>query len=56
MVRRQAESPEAARRKGARTDIVERHLETLALLGEVQLMPDGRYHAPAVPAAAAQPR
>ena len=45
---------EAARRfKGARQDIVERHLETLALLGEVQLMPDGRYHAPAVSAVAA---
>lgn len=33
----------AAEFYGARRDAVERHLETLALMGEVQRMPDGHY-------------
>lgn len=36
--------------RGARRDIVERHLETLALMGEVQRMPDGHYQWVAVAA------
>jgi hypothetical protein len=41
-----ATADEAVRRfKGARRDIVARHLETLALLGEARFGPDGAYHA-----------
>ena len=31
--------------RGARRDLIARHLETLAVMGEVRLGPDGRYHA-----------
>lgn len=37
---------EAVKRfSGAKRDLVERHLETLAILGEVQHLKDGRYAA-----------
>lgn len=35
--------------QGGRRDLVQRHLETLALLGEVQQAPDGRYSGAPVP-------
>lgn len=35
----------ASRFKGARRDLVERHLETLAILGELNVAEDGRYRA-----------
>ena len=38
----------AARFAGARLDFVEMHLRTLALMGELQRTPEGRYAAPAV--------
>jgi hypothetical protein len=39
----------AARLKGARTDLVERHLDTLALLAEVRRLEDGRFVASSQP-------
>lgn len=42
-------SEDAAKRfKGAKRELVERHLDTLAILGEVHRFPDGRYAVPHV--------
>lgn len=39
--------------KGARRDLVERHLETLAIMGEIQRTEDGVFHAVRSPVLAA---